>query len=93
MGSCKGFYIDEPGPKTAYHTEDGVLFCNQTLITYPQGNTRASYRVPYGTEKLEGLAFANTTYLQTVYIPETIQECTIRCFLMSQMELPIWNIR
>ena len=72
MGSCKGFYIDEPGPKTAYHTEDGVLFCNQTLITYPQGNTRASYRVPYGTEKLEGLAFANTTYLQTVYIPETM---------------------
>ena len=72
MGSCKGFYIDDPGPKTAYHTEDGVLFCNQTLITYPQGNTRASYRVPYGTEKLEGLAFANTTYLQTVYIPETM---------------------
>lgn len=72
MGSCKGFYIDEPGPKTAYHTEDGVLFCNRTLITYPQGNTRDSYRVPYGTEKLEGLAFANTTYLQTVYIPETM---------------------
>lgn len=70
MGSCKGFYID--APETAYHTENGVLFCNRTLITYPQGNTRDSYRVPYGTEKLEGLAFANTTYLQTVYIPETM---------------------
>ena len=80
MGSCKGFYIDEPGPKTAYHTEDGVLFCNQTLITYPQGNTRASYRVPYGTEKLEGLAFANTTYLQTVYIPETMTKLDSKMF-------------
>ena len=80
MGSCKGFYIDEPGPKTAYHTEDGVLFCNQTLITYPQGNTRASYRVPYGTEKLEGLAFANTTYLQTVYIPETMTKLDSQMF-------------
>ena len=80
MGSCKGFYIDEPGPKTAYHTEDGVLFCNQTLITYPQGNTRASYRVPYGTEKLKGLAFANTTYLQTVYIPETMTKLDSKMF-------------
>lgn len=61
-----------PKQLTIQNTEDGVLFCNQTLITYPQGNTRASYRVPYGTEKLEGLAFANTTYLQTVYIPETM---------------------
>ena len=80
MGSCKGFYIDEPDPKTAYHTEDGVLFCNQTLITYPQGNTRASYRVPYGTEKLKGLAFANTTYLQTVYIPETMTKLDSKMF-------------
>ena len=70
MDSCKGFYIDNP--QTGYYTEDGVLFGNRTLITYPQGNERTSYRVPYGTEKLERLAFTNTPYLQTVYIPETM---------------------
>ena len=80
MASCKGFYIDEPGSKTAYHTEDGVLFCNQMLITYPQGNTRASYRVPYGTEELNVRSFVNTPYLQTVYIPETMKKLNSQMF-------------
>ena len=80
MASCKGFYIDEPGSKTAYHTEDGVLFCNQMLITYPQGNTRASYRVPYGTEELNVRSFVNIPYLQTVYIPETMKKLNSQMF-------------
>ena len=80
MASCKGFYIDEPDSKTAYHTEDGVLFCNQILITYPQGNTRASYRVPYGTEELNVRSFVNTPYLQTVYIPETMKKLNSQMF-------------
>ena len=70
MDSCKGFYIDAPG--TAYHTEDGVLFGNKTLITYPQGSERISYHVPYGTEEIRALSFANTPNLQIVYIPETM---------------------
>ena len=78
MGSCKGFYIDNP--QTGYYTEDGVLFGNRTLITYPQGNERTSYRVPYGTEKLERLAFTNTPYLQTVYIPETMTKLDSQMF-------------
>lgn len=78
MDSCKGFYIDNP--KTGYHTENGVLFGNKTLITYPQGNERTSYRVPYGTEKLERLAFTNTPYLQTVYIPETMTKLDSKMF-------------
>ena len=78
MDSCKGFYIDNP--QTGYYTEDGVLFGNRTLITYPQGNERTSYRVPYGTEKLERLAFTNTPYLQTVYIPETMTKLDSQMF-------------
>lgn len=78
LSSCKGFYIDDP--QTGYHTEDGVLFGNRTLITYPQGNERTSYRVPYGTEKLERLAFTNTPYLQTVYIPETMTKLDSKMF-------------
>lgn len=78
MDSCKGFYIDNP--KTGYYTEDGVLFGNRTLITYPQGNERTSYRVPYGTEELEKLAFANTSYLKTVYIPETMTRINSHMF-------------
>lgn len=78
MDSCKGFYIDNP--QTGYYTEDGVLFGNRTLITYPQGNERTSYRVPYGTEKLERLAFTNTHYLQTVYIPETMTKLDSQMF-------------
>lgn len=78
MDSCKGFYIDNP--QTGYYTEDGVLFGNRTLITYPQGNERTSYRVPYGTEELEKLAFANTSYLKTVYIPETMTRINSHMF-------------
>ena len=78
MGSCKGFYIDDP--QTGYYTEDGVLFGNRTLITYPQGNERTSYRVPYGIEELEKLAFANTSYLKTVYIPETMTRINSHMF-------------
>ena len=78
MDSCKGFYIDNP--QTGYYTEDGVLFGNRTLITYPQGNERTSYRVTYGTEKLERLAFTNTPYLQTVYIPETMTKLDSQMF-------------
>ena len=78
MDSCKGFYIDNP--QTGYYTEDGVLFGNRTLITYPQGNERTSYRVPYGTEKLERLAFTNTPYVQTLYIPETMTKLDSQMF-------------
>lgn len=80
MGSCKGFYID--APETAYHTEDGVLFNDRTLEAYPQGNTRTSYRVPYGTEEIESniAGFANTPNLQTVYIPETMTKTNSQMF-------------
>lgn len=78
MDSCKGFYIDNP--QTGYHTEDGVLFGNKTLITYPQGNERTSYHVPYGTEEISLLSFANTPYLQTVYIPETMTKVHSQMF-------------
>lgn len=78
MDSCKGFYIDNP--KTGYHTEDGVLFGNKTLITYPQGNERASYRVPYGTEEMGIRSFSNTPYLQKVYIPETMTKVHSQMF-------------
>lgn len=74
MDSCEEFKIDDKsdGTHPAFYTEDGVLFNNKTLITYPQGNKRSSYRVPYGTEELGALSFANTPNLQTVYIPETM---------------------
>ena len=74
MDSCEEFKIDDKsdGTHPAFYTEDGVLFNNKTLITYPQGNKRTSYRVPYGTEELGALSFANTPNLQTVYIPETM---------------------
>ena len=78
MDSCKGFYIDNP--KTGYHTEDGVLFGNKTLITYPQGNERASYQVPYGTEEMGIGSFSNTPYLQKVYIPETMTKVHSQMF-------------
>lgn len=74
MDSCEEFKIDDKsdGTHPAFYTKDGVLFKNKTLITYPQGNKRTSYRVPYGTEELRALSFANTPNLQTVYIPETM---------------------
>lgn len=74
MDSCEEFKIDDKsdGTHPAFYTEDGVLFNNKTLITYPQGNKRTSYRVPYGTKELGALSFANTPNLQTVYIPETM---------------------
>ena len=74
MDSCEEVKIDDKsdGTHPAFYTEDGVLFNNKTLITYPQGNKRTSYRVPYGTEELGALSFANTPNLQTVYIPETM---------------------
>ena len=82
MDSCEEFKIDDKsdGTHPAFYTEDGVLFKNKTLITYPQGNKRTSYRVPYGTEELGALSFANTPNLQTVYIPETMIKKHSRMF-------------
>lgn len=82
MDSCEEFKIDDKsdGTHPAFYTEDGVLFNNKTLITYPQGNKRTSYRVPYGTEELGALSFANTPNLQTVYIPETMIKKNGRMF-------------
>ena len=82
MDSCEEFKIDDKsdGTHPAFYTEDGVLFNNKTLITYPQGNKRTSYRVPYGTEELGASSFANTPNLQTVYIPETMTKVNSQMF-------------
>lgn len=82
MDSCEEFKINDKsdGTHPAFYTEDGVLFNNKTLITYPQGNKRTSYRVPYGTEELGALSFANTPNLQTVYIPETMTKVNSQMF-------------
>ena len=79
MDSCKGFYIDNP--QTGYYTEDGVLFGNRTLITYPQGNEKEPLiGFHMVRKKLERLAFTNTPYLQTVYIPETMTKLDSQMF-------------
>ena len=74
MDSCEEFKIDDKsdGTHPAIYTEDGVLFNNKTLITYPQGNKRTSYRVPYGIEEISFSGFQNTPNLINVYIPETM---------------------
>ncbi len=74
MDSCEEFKIDDKsdGTHPAFYTEDGVLFNNKTLITYPQGNKRTSYRVPYGIEEISFSGFQNTPNLINVYIPETM---------------------
>lgn len=82
MDSCEEFKINDKsdGTHPAFYTEDGVLFNNKTLITYPQGNKRTSYRVPYGTEELGASSFANTPNLQTVYIPGTMTKVNSQMF-------------
>ena len=84
MDSCEEFKIDDKsdGTHPTFYTEDGVLFNDRTLEAYPQGNTRTSYRVPYGTEEIESniAGFANTPNLRTVYIPETMTRINSHMF-------------
>ncbi len=59
---------------TAYCDIDGVLYTadGKSLIAYPTGRSDASYMVANGTESIGIEAFAGSSYLQTVVLPDSL---------------------
>lgn len=55
-----------------YSDENGVLFEDSTLLFYPTGNRRTSYTVPDYVTAVNGRAFENCQYLESVTIPDTV---------------------
>jgi hypothetical protein len=70
MDECTEFRIDNS--KTSFHTNNGVLFYDTTILYYPQNKTGDAYSIPYGTQMINDYAFSNPRNLTSVYIPETV---------------------
>ena len=70
MDECTEFRIDNS--ETSFHTNNGVLFYDTTILYYPQNKTGDAYSIPYGTQMINDYAFSNPRNLTSVYIPETV---------------------
>lgn len=64
---------------TAYTAVDGVLFTKdlKTLVAYPIGNTRTTYAIPDGVNKIKLGAFIYCTSLASMSVP--ISVTTVEC--------------
>lgn len=73
MDECTEFRIDKiDNSETSFHTNNGVLFYDTTILYYPQNKTGDAYSIPYGTQMINDYAFSNPRNLTSVYIPETV---------------------
>lgn len=69
-----------------FYSINGVLFRTQdhALISYPNKNSRKSYSIPVGTEKIERNAFRGRNNLEELEIPGTVKELTSQNFYYNQ---------
>lgn len=69
---------------TAYTAVDGVLFTKdlKTLVAYPIGNTRTTYAIPDGVNKIKLGAFIHCTSLASMSVP--ISVTTVECDATSE---------
>ncbi len=67
----------------SFSSLNGVLLSRdkKTLIYYPHGNSRNSYSVPNGVEKISDGAFSQCTNLSIVMLPSGLSEIGNRAFL------------
>ena len=65
-----------------FKSVDGVLFDKNgaNLRYYPEGRTAESYRIPEGTIRVGGNAFAGNEYLKSVSYPTTLERIGTKAF-------------
>lgn len=72
MNSLESINV-EPG-NTKYSSIDGVLFnkAQTKIIAYPNGNTQTTYTVPSTVNTIGYYSFANSLYINTIYLPQNL---------------------
>ena len=77
FNGCRGLtnIIVDPDNNNYSSDENGVLFNkNKTsLVLYPIGNTRTSYKIPDGVTSIGEAAFQGCTNLTSIEIPDTVK--------------------
>ncbi len=77
FNGCRGLtnIIVDPDNSNYSSDENGVLFNkNKTsLVLYPIGNTRTSYKIPDGVTSIGEAAFQGCTNLTSIEIPDTVK--------------------
>lgn len=65
-------------------SKDGVIFVDggKTLSYYPIGKTDKMYSVPVGVTTIAASAFQNNTYLEEIFIPNTVELILDKAFYM-----------
>ena len=79
--SITAYTADENNPNYAAD-EAGCLYTKdmQTLLYYPVANTRPAFTVPAGVKKIDGYAFSDAQYLETVHLPDGLETIGLRAF-------------
>ncbi len=75
------YSADENNPNFAAD-EAGCLYTKdmQTLLYYPVANTRTAFTVPAGVKTIDGFAFSDAQYLETVHLPDGLETIGLRAF-------------
>lgn len=70
--SLTNIYVDSLNER--FSSLDGVLFNKDktSLMQYPVGNSRKSYKIPEGVTSIEYNAFHECRYLQSITIPDSL---------------------
>ena len=79
--SITAYTADENNPNYAAD-EAGCLYTKdmQTLLYYPVANTRTAFTVPADVKTIDGFAFSDAQYLETVQLPDGLKTIGPRAF-------------
>ena len=80
--SCKAKYFKVEEGNSNYISIDGVVYDKDmsAIIVYPMFKTDTVFKIPSGIRKLQDGLLMHNGYLNTLYIPKTVEYCDRKAF-------------
>ena len=85
-------HIEVEEGNTVYRVENGVLYCNDSVLFYEFNNKREKVTIAEGTKSICIDAFAESKYLKEITIPESVEAIGRKAFYFCH-ELEVVNIK
>ena len=79
-GDCiENIFVDSDN--AVYHSENGILYENNSVIAYPQNNRTKDFHIPEGTNGLSGTFYlSGCHYVENVYMPASLTKFNFGLF-------------